>query len=183
MKANNAFRTEEEAVSPVIGVILMVAITVVLAAVVFVLVSDLGNTDEAAAAVSFSKDEGTDRIEVISAASSADWNRLSIRITSGTTSDATGAIVVGTAVPYQNDVAVVGSDELCQAVANACAGSNVAIGNAIDVIDAGDFLEVCATDGIGGVAGGEATNVVVVITDTTANAKVYEATFSTIASC
>lgn len=36
-------REAEEAVSPVIGVILMVAITVVLAAVVYALVADLGN--------------------------------------------------------------------------------------------------------------------------------------------
>ncbi len=42
MKANQQFKMEDDAVSPVIGVILMVAITVVLAAVVFVLVSDLG---------------------------------------------------------------------------------------------------------------------------------------------
>lgn len=43
MKANQAFRKNDEAVSPVIGVILMVAITVVLAAVVFVLVTRLAN--------------------------------------------------------------------------------------------------------------------------------------------
>lgn len=42
MKANRKFIEEEEAVSPVIAVILMVAITVVLAATVFVLVNDLG---------------------------------------------------------------------------------------------------------------------------------------------
>lgn len=42
MKANQKFVMDEEAVSPVIAVILMVAITVVLAATVFVLVSDLG---------------------------------------------------------------------------------------------------------------------------------------------
>jgi flagellin-like protein len=43
MKANRKFiREEEDAVSPVIAVILMVAITVVLAATVFVLVNDLG---------------------------------------------------------------------------------------------------------------------------------------------
>ncbi len=42
MKANHKFINEEEAVSPVIAVILMVAITVVLAATVFVLVNDLG---------------------------------------------------------------------------------------------------------------------------------------------
>ena len=45
-KANQAFKQNDEAVSPVIGVILMVAITVVLAAVVFVLVSNLGGTEE-----------------------------------------------------------------------------------------------------------------------------------------
>ncbi|HUR25979.1 MAG TPA: archaellin/type IV pilin N-terminal domain-containing protein, partial [Candidatus Thermoplasmatota archaeon] len=43
-KANQAFKQNDEAVSPVIGVILMVAITVVLAAVVFVLVSNLGKS-------------------------------------------------------------------------------------------------------------------------------------------
>ncbi len=48
MKANKSFKNEEDAVSPVIGVILMVAITVVLAAVVFVLVSDLGGDAEIA---------------------------------------------------------------------------------------------------------------------------------------
>src|ERR1051326_814014 len=52
MKANQAFKADTEAVSPVIGVILMVAITVVLAAVVFVLVTKLSgnqqNTQEAA---------------------------------------------------------------------------------------------------------------------------------------
>lgn len=42
MKANQKFIKSEEAVSPVIAVILMVAITVVLAATVFVLVNDLG---------------------------------------------------------------------------------------------------------------------------------------------
>ncbi len=42
MKANQKFLSTEEAVSPVIAVILMVAITVVLAATVFVLVNDLG---------------------------------------------------------------------------------------------------------------------------------------------
>ncbi len=46
MKANQAFRNADEAVSPVIGVILMVAITVVLAAVVFVLVSNLSKTSD-----------------------------------------------------------------------------------------------------------------------------------------
>jgi flagellin-like protein len=45
MKANQSFRNNEEAVSPVIGVILMVAITVILAVVVFALVSKLSQQD------------------------------------------------------------------------------------------------------------------------------------------
>jgi archaeal type IV pilus assembly protein PilA len=60
MKANQAFKANEEAVSPVIGVILMVAITVVLAAVVFVLVTRLaGNNNDAAPQISFSKQAGS----------------------------------------------------------------------------------------------------------------------------
>ncbi len=43
MKANQAFRNDDEAVSPVIAVILMVAITVVLAATVYVWVSGFGS--------------------------------------------------------------------------------------------------------------------------------------------
>jgi flagellin-like protein len=58
-KANQAaFKQNDEAVSPVIGVILMVAITVVLAAVVFVLVSNLSKgANNAAPQVAFTKDE------------------------------------------------------------------------------------------------------------------------------
>lgn len=58
MKANQAFKANDEAVSPVIGVILMVAITVVLAAVVFVLVSNLSeNANTSNPQVAFTSDE------------------------------------------------------------------------------------------------------------------------------
>lgn len=77
-KANQAFKQNDEAVSPVIGVILMVAITVVLAAVVFVLVSNLGADSETAPAISWNKDEATDRLTVVTASSNADWQRLEI---------------------------------------------------------------------------------------------------------
>jgi len=48
--------TDEDAVSPVIGVILMVAITVILAAVIASFVLGLGDTDDVAPQVSFSYD-------------------------------------------------------------------------------------------------------------------------------
>ena len=76
-KANQAFKQNDEAVSPVIGVILMVAITVVLAAVVFVLVSNLGEGSEAAPNISFNKDSGALTLTVIQA-EDAEWGDFEI---------------------------------------------------------------------------------------------------------
>ena len=76
MKANQAFRNADEAVSPVIGVILMVAITVVLAAVVFVLVSNLSGSKDATPQITFTKtgSGATTVLTVASAPSPAlDW--------------------------------------------------------------------------------------------------------------
>ena len=75
-KANQAFKQNDEAVSPVIGVILMVAITVVLAAVVFVLVSNLGKGTEAAENASASlqsPSSGVIQITLVKAGDSAPY--------------------------------------------------------------------------------------------------------------
>jgi flagellin-like protein len=54
MKANQKFRSRDDAVSPVIAVILMVAITVVLAATVYVWVSGFGsNSSQPAKSIAF----------------------------------------------------------------------------------------------------------------------------------
>lgn len=57
---------DERAVSPVIGVILMVAITVILAAVIAAFVLDLGGSvqQEAQAGVTIDVDEGEDEIQI-----------------------------------------------------------------------------------------------------------------------
>lgn len=47
---------DDEAVSPVIGVVLMVAITVILAGIVFVLVSDLADVDDQPPRLAFRSD-------------------------------------------------------------------------------------------------------------------------------
>jgi flagellin-like protein len=88
MKANRKFVDDADAVSPVIAVILMVAITVVLAATVFVLVSDIGGQQNVAPAFNLSKDEGADQLKVESSADNANWNRLELR----TSVDATWAL-------------------------------------------------------------------------------------------
>ena len=80
------FRTDEEgerAVSPVIGVILMVAITVILAAVIASFVLGLGDTDDPAPTISFSTEEDTTEeefeISITSGDSDADADLLMVQ--------------------------------------------------------------------------------------------------------
>lgn len=75
MKANQAYKADEEAVSPVVGVILMVAITVVLAAVVFVLVNNLGKGGENKPNIGFAQNSAA-RTLTITTADTADWNDI-----------------------------------------------------------------------------------------------------------
>lgn len=78
------FRTDEEgerAVSPVIGVILMVAITVILAAVIASFVLGLGDTDDPAPTISFEdevNDDGNFEISITSGDSDADAENLQV---------------------------------------------------------------------------------------------------------
>lgn len=67
-------RMKDEAVSPVIAVILMVAITVVLAATVFVLVADIGEVNDPAPAMAFSRDESKDQLVLISSEPGLVWS-------------------------------------------------------------------------------------------------------------
>lgn len=66
LKPVQRFAKDKAAVSPVIAVVLMVAITVVLAAVVFVLVSDIGQTNPPSPSMGFAKDESRDELVVTS---------------------------------------------------------------------------------------------------------------------
>jgi flagellin-like protein len=77
-KANQAFKQNDEAVSPVIGVILMVAITVVLAAVVFVLVSNLGKGSEKAPNLSFNKDSSARTLTVVQSDPGVNWDDFTL---------------------------------------------------------------------------------------------------------
>jgi len=73
MKANKKFINEEEAVSAVIGVILMVAITVAIAATVYVYVSGMtGKDSESLPRIALTKI--LDRLTVSKADSDIDWN-------------------------------------------------------------------------------------------------------------
>ncbi len=87
MKANRKFIDDEEAVSAVIGVILMVAITVAIAATVYVYVSGMmGTSPEATPSVQFVKDDSNNRLTVASAdPANLDWGDLEITPSNGFT--------------------------------------------------------------------------------------------------
>ena len=79
----------ERAVSPVIGVILMVAITVILAAVIASFVLGLGDTDDPAPTISF-EDETTEdafEISITSGDSDADSNNLEVFVNNSAEGD------------------------------------------------------------------------------------------------
>lgn len=95
-------KLNEEAVSPVIAVILMVAITVVLAATVFVLVADIsGNTAKQAPQISWRDDQEADTVTVVQVSNPTTWGQL---------------VVVGCTAPAPGD-AVDPGDQL-----TACSG-------------------------------------------------------------
>ena len=187
-KANQAFGKNDEAVSPVIGVILMVAITVVLAAVVFVLVSNLGKgSGSAAPNIQFSKDDTTDRLVITTAESGANWNRISVRVTSCTQAADNNIINLGTVEGtthgklHNEDATTSGGDLNAAATGTSCGGgSAVAVTSTSAAISAGDYLDFCA--------GPTSlttlpTNVVIQVTDTVANSVLGEHTFANIVVC
>lgn len=180
-KTGVAFETDSEAVSPVISTILMVALTIVLGATIFYLVSDSGeNPAEAAAAVGWRADETTDRLVVVSTVEGADWKNLAVRISSCTQPADSGSVgYVGTneATPNGklfNEEATASGGALNQAAATgtACgAGITVVVSEASGPVKASDFLDFCATPG-------PVTNVVIEVQDTFANARLHQAVFN-----
>ncbi|MEY7849815.1 type IV pilin [Natrarchaeobius sp. A-rgal3] len=95
---------QERAVSPVIGVILMVAITVILAAVIAAFVLDLGGSvgQEAQAAVSIDVNHDTEavHVEVTSMGNADHVNLTSSDWEAGTEPDNATLLTVGDAVSY-----------------------------------------------------------------------------------
>jgi flagellin-like protein len=162
-KANQAFNQNDEAVSPVIGVILMVAITVVLAAVVFVLVSNLGKGSESAPSFSLTRDDNSDRLTVAQADSSGDWNRLAIK-----TSQAGVEVVLNADSPA---TCTAGGANSCNALV---ANTNAEITDAANPMTAGEFLELCDAS---------TQQVTVTIIDGVANQQIGSFTFTDLQAC
>ena len=101
MKGNRKFVNEEEAVSAVIGVILMVAITVAIAATVYVYVSGmLVSESEKAPDMSFNQNSADKTLTLIRAEKNLDWSQFTASYPAtmnvsldGTAIGATGTVI------------------------------------------------------------------------------------------
>lgn len=134
MKANQAFKAEDEAVSPVVGVILMVAITVVLAAVVFVLVNNLGKGTSQKPNISYQQDTTNKAVSVVKA-DTADWKDIKFSWAAGSdTTTCTAKLNTGTAPQ-------IGATNTPGALATAA--SPVKANDLITVADPSGTLKVC----------------------------------------
>lgn len=96
MKANRKFVGRDDAVSPVIAVILMVAITVVLAATVYVWVSGFGasGSQSKTASLSVASSGGVATMTLVSVSPNTNWNKLKLTV-EGVTSGTYGILVQG----------------------------------------------------------------------------------------
>lgn len=169
MKANRKFVSEDEAVSPVIAVILMVAITVVLAATVFVLVSDIGNqSNTSQPPVSWGMDEVQDRWSVSQAPNQVSWASYSMRSATGNLYVALN-VAASTTVTGTSGSILVDSDGV---ELNTVSFENKNLG-------AGDYLEFC----ISGAPVGGVTNVEITLNHIASNSIANQKTFANIAAC
>jgi flagellin-like protein len=158
MTLRRPFSSSDVGVSAVISTILMVAVTVVLAATAFVLVADVGgHSATSAPSLGFRVDDNLDRLSISAAAQNADWSRLRIEKLSF---KGTGAVYVGNgASPFFNEAAAVGSGDLTSPLMATMTTAKIA---------AGDYLEFCRAS-----AGAQGA-FQVRITDTVANAVIAD---------
>jgi len=135
--------------------IIMIAITVVLAAVAFVLIADVGGkATHAPTALGFRVKDEPDRLEVSSVPPRSDWSQFSVRLESDT---GTGAVYVGNGAggSYHDQPAATTGGNLA---------SSVQLAVARDAILGGQFLEFCRA------AGGTDGRVVLQVFDLAASA-------------
>jgi flagellin-like protein len=173
MKANRKFVEADEAVSPVIAVILMVAITVVLAATVFVLVSDIGsNTQQQGPQMGWTTDESADTFSVSQAPNQVLWKDFEVKMSpsTATVEYVLDAGPAGVATNVAASYSAIDND-----------GDETATDSAFDEqVKGGDTLSFCG--GAGG-AGTEETDVTITIRHAPSNSVAKEFKFSTIAAC
>ena len=124
MKANRKFieagEESDVAVSAVIGVILMVAITVAIAATVYVYVSGMiSSPGESAPSVQFIPNESDDRITVTKTDSGVSWGDLAIRADAAVTIYINGEVTTTTGTGLNaSELHTIGTDDISGGMAD-----------------------------------------------------------------
>lgn len=120
MKKYWAIRKDSEAVSPVIATILMVAITVVLAAVLYVMVLGFGGTSVTTPAATYSKAPVTngEQVNVVSITKTdVAWDQIKVQMSDGTNfaewEAATADLDGGAAITHNYTTKALGSVTVC----------------------------------------------------------------------
>jgi flagellin-like protein len=169
MKANKKFRSEEEAVSAVIGVILMVAITVAIAATVYYYVTVMMPAGETTTPTfQLTREETLDRLVVTQADEEADWDRLSIYLEED-------VVLPVTSIDFDlNANAAEGVGSLTTGGTSGKLKATNGFAGTANLMSAGEFIEFAAV-------GGAATEITVIIVDDVANQVIGSYTFIDIA--
>lgn len=171
---------DEEAVSPVVATILLLAIVITLGVVVWRIVNEATPSNPPAPTVAFGVDEFLDRLTVTTAEPTADWTRIDVRVKGCTQAAANSIVRLGTASPYQNTPAVATGGALNAAAAgNDCgSGTYVTVTATLAAMRNSDYLEFCGSPGGAGI-----TNVRFDVVDNRANSFLDSPVFSALADC
>lgn len=150
MIRNPSVRSDETAVSPVLATILLVVITLAVAATVFAFLDPSGESAKSVPAISWKLDETLDRLTVVTAAKDADWNRIAAQSSSCVQNAPSTVVNLGSAANLYNVEAVDGAsaaNDLNQSGAGSACGpaSRKTITDDLTPIRAGDFLDFCAS--------------------------------------
>ncbi len=157
MRLHPEFEPDGGAVTPVVAVVIMLAIAIVLAALVFVFVGDEGTPSAPPAAVRFQADEATDRIQVLATRTDLDWSNFRVQ------ADQSG-------LEYE-----------LNAPADGVGGTAITtlpapLSPASLPMAAGEFLEICGTSG-------PVAPATITLSDAVANQVVSELTLRSVAMC
>jgi flagellin-like protein len=113
MRADTKIKLNEKAVSAVIGVIIMVAITIAMAAVAYAYLNGMiGGEDEVVPVVTFVPSEADNKLTVSSADVDTSWDDINISFTNSTSYDyleKSGMITAGDSIDLDTDQMLTGT--------------------------------------------------------------------------
>ena len=113
MKIHRIKKPKESAVSAVIGVIIMVAITIAMAAVAYAYFTGMvGGGDEEVPVINFIPSEAENTLMVSTANANANWNDINITFSDGTSYDyleKSGTVTAGNVIDLDTDQTLIGT--------------------------------------------------------------------------